>query len=79
MDCTNARRNARPRGHAPMPSRAEELEAEYGDRWEIYRDLGTAGSHGPWRARRLEPIPGRENELADEDIESLATQLAAES
>jgi hypothetical protein len=38
--------------HGPWPSPAEELEARYGDEWEIWRDRRSDGSHGDWCARR---------------------------
>jgi hypothetical protein len=38
--------------HGPWPSAAEELEAEYGDEWEIWRDVRPDGCHGDWIARR---------------------------
>ncbi|GAB3977709.1 hypothetical protein GCM10029978_068240 [Actinoallomurus acanthiterrae] len=62
--------------HGPWPSRPEELQAIYGDRFEIYRELLDGGRHGDWVARPL-PGTGESAELRATQIDDLAEQLAA--
>lgn len=55
----------------PRPSLAEHLIAEYGHKWEIWRELGSGGVHGLWKARQWD---GRD-ELSASTIEELAAAL----
>jgi hypothetical protein len=48
--------------HGPWPSPAEELEATYGDEWEIWRERLPDGSHGVWCARRWAADGGPDEE-----------------
>jgi hypothetical protein len=52
--------------HGPWPTAAEELEAEYGDDWEIWREVEPDGAHGDWIARRW-PTAGQQ----DADLERI--------
>lgn len=62
----------------PSPTVAEELQAAYGEDWEIYRELLSGGKHGDWIARRLRPIEDGTNELRALTVDSLAERLEAE-
>jgi hypothetical protein len=73
MNSENARKDAL---HGPWPSTIEQLEAVYGDRWEIYRELDTDGHHGPWVARPIGSETGGSEELRANDSDSLAELLA---
>ena len=63
------------RATGPQPSLAEALLAEYGDTWEIWRELAD-GVHGDWIARRWN-APDRE--LRADTIEGLAAKLEGET
>jgi hypothetical protein len=77
MEPIDAQRVRRPR--TPEPTKAERLEALYGDRWEIYREGGPGIGHGPWTARRIGPAKDEPDMLTAPDIDSLGERLAAES
>lgn len=61
----------------PRPSQAEALRAEYGDEWEIWRELLPGGGHGDWIAEELhgtgddEPV-----RLRAATVEGLAEKLS---
>lgn len=41
----------------PEPSQAERLLAEFGDRWDIWREVLPGGRHGDWCAETLPGAP----------------------
>lgn len=63
------------RATGPQPSMAEALLAEYGEHWEIWRELRD-GTHRDWIARRWQHP---HDELHAATIEGLAEQLEGET
>jgi hypothetical protein len=57
----------------PQPSPAEALQAEFGDRFQISRDLLPGGSHGDWVAR---PWPSSDDRHVDPDQEFRAPSIS---
>jgi hypothetical protein len=76
MNSKEARRDTL---HGPWPTLSEELEAAYGEDWEIYRELLPDATHGEWIAERLRPTEGDPAELRALTIESLAEKLKEET
>lgn len=72
----SSRNSERAALHGPWPSLAEELQALYGDRYEIYRELLEDGRHGDWVARPLPSVSDRA-ELRAASIPKLVEQLSA--
>lgn len=71
--------------HDPWPSKAEELQGRYGDRWCIWRELKADGTHGDWAAQRLDGSltqahqeRGLVNQLTASSIEELRELLASQ-
>lgn len=58
----------------PQPSPAERLLAEYGDRWDIWREMLPGGQHGDWLAETLPGAP-EHHLLRAATIEDLAEHL----
>ncbi|WP_242892358.1 hypothetical protein [Actinomadura litoris] len=56
----------------PRPSQAETLRAEYGDTWDIWREVLPGGGHGDWIAERLS---GESQTLRADNIAELADLL----
>ncbi|GII91958.1 hypothetical protein Ssi02_21890 [Sinosporangium siamense] len=59
--------------HGPWPTPIEELGAEFGDTWEIWREVDPAGRHGDWFARRLD---GLGETLSASDADSLRDHIS---
>ncbi|TYB44202.1 hypothetical protein [Actinomadura chibensis] len=61
----------------PRPSQAEELRAEYGDRWDIWREVLPTGRHGDWLAETVPAAP-EHAVLRASSIDELARLLREE-
>ena len=58
----------------PRPSSAEELRAEYGHMWDIWREVLPEGHHGDWLAETL-PNVAEQRSLRAASVEELADLL----
>ncbi|MFB4312959.1 hypothetical protein [Actinomadura sp. 21ATH] len=60
----------------PRPSASEQLIADYGHAWEIWRELLPEGRHGDWMARAITPgADGQHQQLRASTIPALRDLL----